>query len=106
MMLSGHMWNHIRNPPYVYPDNNNKLRYVAPGFSNQYGLESQIVAGLLALVSIALIVLNHTIPSLGANEKTRILPLIFLGVIFVGYSWIISLFRIKNGGYPFKILFL
>ncbi|CAG8565593.1 8009_t:CDS:2 [Diversispora eburnea] len=43
MMISGHMWNHIRGPPYVL-QNNGQISYIASGFSNQLGMESQIVA--------------------------------------------------------------
>ncbi len=99
------MWNHIRNPPYVYPDNNNRIRYVAPGFSNQYVLETQIIAALLGVISLALISLSSVIPKYGVSEKTRVLPLISMAVFIVGYAWLISLFKIKNGGYPFSILF-
>ena len=104
MMVSGHMWNHIRNPPYVYPDNNNRLRYVAPGFSNQYVLETQIIAALLGVISMSIIGLSSVIPKYSVNEKTRVLPLIALAVFIVGYAWLISIFKIKNGGYPFRIL--
>lgn len=42
-MISGHMWNHIRGPPYIIAQNG-KISYIAPGFSSQIGIESQIVA--------------------------------------------------------------
>ncbi|RUS15441.1 hypothetical protein BC937DRAFT_92437, partial [Endogone sp. FLAS-F59071] len=44
MMISGHMWNHIRKPPYVIGNNQGGISYIAQGYQNQIGLESQIVA--------------------------------------------------------------
>ncbi|RUS24806.1 hypothetical protein BC938DRAFT_473049 [Jimgerdemannia flammicorona] len=44
MMTSGHMWNHIRKPPYVVGNGQGGVSYIAQGFQNQIGLESQIVA--------------------------------------------------------------
>lgn len=41
VFTSGHMWNRIRNAPYASPQG-----FIAPGFSNQFVLETQIVGGL------------------------------------------------------------
>jgi oligosaccharyltransferase complex subunit gamma len=50
-MISGHMWNHIRGPPYIIAQNG-KVNYIAPGFSSQIGIESQIVAIICKLKRI------------------------------------------------------
>jgi hypothetical protein len=46
LFTSGHMFNHIRKVPYVSGDGKGGLSYFAGGFSNQFGLESQIVAAI------------------------------------------------------------
>jgi len=46
LFTSGHMFNHIRKTPYVSGDGKGGLNYFAGGFSNQFGLESQIVAAM------------------------------------------------------------
>jgi oligosaccharyltransferase complex subunit gamma len=46
LFTSGHMFNHIRKTPYVSGDNKGGITYFAGGFSNQFGLESQIVAAI------------------------------------------------------------
>lgn len=46
LFTSGHMFNHIRNVPYVAGDGRGGISYFAPGFQNQFGLETQIVAAL------------------------------------------------------------
>jgi oligosaccharyltransferase complex subunit gamma len=46
LFTSGHMFNHIRKVPYVSGDGRGGVSYFAGGFSNQYGLETQIVAAM------------------------------------------------------------
>lgn len=49
------MFNHIRKVPYVSGDGNGNIVYFAGGFSNQFGLETQIVAGMCAYLSACLL---------------------------------------------------
>lgn len=49
LFTSGHMFNHIRKVPYVAGDGKGGVSYFASGFSNQYGLETQIVAAMCKL---------------------------------------------------------
>jgi len=49
LFTSGHMFNHIRKVPYVAGDGKGGVSYFAGGFSNQYGLETQIVAAMCKL---------------------------------------------------------
>jgi oligosaccharyltransferase complex subunit gamma len=46
LFTSGHMFNHIRNVPYVAGDGRGGISYFASGFQSQYGLETQIVAAM------------------------------------------------------------
>lgn len=46
LFTSGHMFNHIRKVPYVSGDGRGGMSYFAGGFSNQFGLETQIVAAM------------------------------------------------------------
>ncbi|KAG0326175.1 oligosaccharyl transferase subunit ost3/OST6 [Dissophora globulifera] len=41
---SRHMWNQIRNPPYSMKGRDGSTGYIAAGFQNQFGLETQIIA--------------------------------------------------------------
>jgi oligosaccharyltransferase complex subunit gamma len=40
------MFNHIRKVPYVTGDGRGGINYIVPGFQQQLGLETQIVAAL------------------------------------------------------------
>ncbi|KAF9956270.1 oligosaccharyl transferase subunit ost3/OST6 [Mortierella alpina] len=44
VMISGHMWNQIRHPPYTMTGRDGRPGFIAAGFQNQFGLETQIVA--------------------------------------------------------------
>ena len=46
LFTSGHMFNHIRKVPYVSGDGRGGVSYFAGGFSNQFGMETQIVAAM------------------------------------------------------------
>ena len=41
---SGYMWNKIKGAPYVAVDQSGKTSWIAGGYQNQLGLESQVVA--------------------------------------------------------------
>jgi oligosaccharyltransferase complex subunit gamma len=46
LFTSGHMFNHIRKVPYVTGDGRGGVNYIASGFQNQLGLETQVVAAI------------------------------------------------------------
>lgn len=66
LFTSGHMFNHIRKVPYVAGDGRGGISYFAGGFSNQYGLETQIVAAMckIHLSNVVLRADNNRWPSL------------------------------------------
>lgn len=43
---SGHMWNKIKNAPYVQAGEGGKMTWIAGGFQNQLGMESQVIGGI------------------------------------------------------------
>lgn len=54
LFISGHMFNHIRKVPYIVGDGHGGVSYIAGGFQNQLGLETQIVAAICKTKSFAL----------------------------------------------------
>ncbi|KFZ10276.1 hypothetical protein V501_05256 [Pseudogymnoascus sp. VKM F-4519 (FW-2642)] len=101
LFTSGHMFNHIRKVPYVVGDGHGGVSYFAGGFSNQYGLETQIVAAMYGLLSFATISLALKVPRISDPRTQQVAVIVWCGIIFVMYSFLLSVFRIKNGGYPF-----
>lgn len=119
------MFNHIRKVPYVAGDGRGGISYFAGNFQSQFGLETQVVAalckstkalwrspvndndtdlilldGLLAFCSISLAV---KVPRISDARSQQVAVLAWGGVLFIMYSFLLSIFRIKNGGYPFSL---
>ncbi|PNS20678.1 Dolichyl-diphosphooligosaccharide--protein glycosyltransferase subunit 3 [Sphaceloma murrayae] len=101
LFTSGHMFNHIRKVPYVVGDGKGKVSYFAGGFQNQVGLETQIIAALYGVLAFATISLALKVPRMADPRMQQIAVFVWGGVIFGTYSFLMSVFRIKNSGYPF-----
>jgi oligosaccharyltransferase complex subunit gamma len=104
LMNSGHMWNHIRKPPYII-SNKGQISYISQGFSQQLGLESQIVAVIYGILAFSTASLAISVPRLPSASKQRVAVYVWMGCVFVVFSFLMQLFKIKNGGYPFNLLF-
>ncbi|KAI4140178.1 MAG: hypothetical protein LQ340_007914 [Diploschistes diacapsis] len=97
------MFNHIRKVPYMAGDGRGGINYFAGGFSNQWGMETQIVAAMYGILAFATISLALKVPRI-ADSKQQQVAVILWGVVMLGmYSFLLSVFRIKNGGYPFHL---
>jgi hypothetical protein len=53
------------------------------------------------LLSFATISLALKVPRISDPKTQQLAVIVWGGVIFVMYSFLLSVFRIKNGGYPF-----
>jgi oligosaccharyltransferase complex subunit gamma len=60
LFTSGHMFNHIRKVPYVAGDGRGGISYFAGGFSNQFGMETQIVAAMCKSPAHAAVTRHNT----------------------------------------------
>ncbi|KAF7725138.1 oligosaccharyl transferase subunit ost3/OST6 [Apophysomyces ossiformis] len=103
-MISGHMWNRIRSPPYVMYAQN-KINYIAAGFSQQLGLEVEIVAAIYGVLAFAIVSLAVSVPKFDDKLRQRIGVYVWTLCVIVIFSVLMNLFRLKNGAYPFHILF-
>ena len=121
LFTSGHMFNHIRKVPYVAGDGKGGISYFAGGFSNQFGMETQVVAAMCTLtprlrsvdanlttldgvLSFSTIALAIKVPRMSDPKLQQAAIFIWTGVMLGMYSFLMSVFRIKNGGYPFHLL--
>ncbi|KAL1902075.1 oligosaccharyl transferase subunit ost3/OST6 [Ceratocystis pirilliformis] len=103
IFTSGHMFNHIRKVPYVAMTRDGGISYFAGGFQNQLGLETQVIAALYGILSFCSISLAIKAPRIASPTGQRIAVVILSAVILVVYSLLMNIFRIKNGGYPFRL---
>ncbi|KAM3518223.1 hypothetical protein MY4038_010151 [Beauveria bassiana] len=103
LFTSGHMFNHIRKVPYIAGDGKGSISYFAGGFQNQFGLETQIVAAIYGLLSFCTITLATKVPRMTDAKTQQVTVLIWGAVLFLMYSFLLSVFRFKNVGYPFSL---
>ncbi|KAF3050924.1 oligosaccharyl transferase subunit ost3/OST6 [Didymella keratinophila] len=101
LFTSGHMFNHIRKTPYVQGDGKGGISYFAGGFSNQFGLESQIIAAIYGVLAFATISLALKVPRIADSRAQQFAVFLWSGVLLCVYSFLLSVFRQKNGGYQF-----
>jgi oligosaccharyltransferase complex subunit gamma len=101
LFTSGHMFNHIRKTPYVQGDGKGGISYFAGGFSNQFGLESQIIAAIYGVLAFATISLALKVPRIADARAQQFAVFLWSGVLLCMYSFLLSVFRTKNGGYQF-----
>ncbi|KAF2965683.1 hypothetical protein GQX73_g7891 [Xylaria multiplex] len=103
LFTSGHMYNQIRKVPYVAGDGRGGISYFAGGFQSQYGLETQIIAFIYGVLSFATISLAMKAPRTKDSHLQQVMVIAWGIVLTVMYSYLLSVFRVKNGGYPFKL---
>lgn len=101
LFTSGHMFNHIRRVPYVANNGRGGVSYIAGGFSNQFGLETQIVAVIYAILSFATISLAMKTPRIVDPARQKAAIVIWNIVLLTAFSFLMNLFKQKNGSYPF-----
>jgi len=99
VMISGYMFTRIRNVPYTGADGN----WIAAGHQNQFGQEVQVVSFIYGLLSFAFLMLIMIVPYQSSPQKQRMQVYLWSAVILIIYSVLVSLFRVKNRGYPFKL---
>jgi oligosaccharyltransferase complex subunit gamma len=103
LFTSGHMFNQIRNVPYVAGDGKGGVSYFASGFQNQYGLETQIVAAIYGILALSGISLAIKVPRMTDPKAQGIAIIAWGSILFLVYSFLLSVFRGKNAGYPFSL---
>lgn len=102
-MTSGYMWNQIRHPPYVQPAQGDRVNYIAGGYSNQLGAETHIVAAVYAILAFSAYTLSSILPKVRDPVKQRLGVYVWTGISLVMLGVLMNLFKIKQGGYPFKL---
>jgi len=99
VMTSGYMFTRIRNVPYNGGDGN----WIAAGYQNQFGQEVQVISFIYGLLSFAFLMLILVVPYQSSPQRQRLQVYLWTGVVMIIYSVLVSLFKVKNKGYPFKL---
>ncbi|EKM55563.1 uncharacterized protein PHACADRAFT_144077 [Phanerochaete carnosa HHB-10118-sp] len=99
-MTGGFMFVRIREMPYTGNDG----QWIAAGYQNQFGQETQVVGLLYGLLSASFLMLTMVAPYQTSPRRQQWQVWLWSAVICIIFSVLVSLFRVKNRGYPFKLL--
>ena len=113
-MCNGYMFNKIRRSTYAGKTQSG-IEYFQGGMQNQYAIETQIVSFIYGVLGLSALLMAKLIPytytyfmkkqkQYNAALSSVVLTFLFLTIIFFFSSALLYVFRIKNGGYPFKFL--
>ncbi|KAK7014849.1 hypothetical protein R3P38DRAFT_2997956 [Favolaschia claudopus] len=100
VMTSGYMFTRIRGSPFMGHDGN----WIAGGFQNQYGQEVQVIAVVYGVLGLAFVMLTMVIPYQTTAQRQRFQIYLWSAIVMSVYSILIVLFKVKNRGYPFRLL--
>ncbi|KAJ7172460.1 hypothetical protein C8R46DRAFT_1086003 [Mycena filopes] len=100
VMTSGYMFTRIRNSPFTGGDGS----WIAGGFQNQFGQEVQVIAAVYGTLGFAFTMLIMVIPYQATAHRQRFQIYLWSTIIMLVYSILIVLFKVKNRGYPFRLL--
>ncbi|XP_071485848.1 dolichyl-diphosphooligosaccharide--protein glycosyltransferase subunit TUSC3-like [Diadema antillarum] len=102
-MTSGQMWNHIRGPPYAHRNpQTGQVSYIHGSSQGQFVAETHIVILLNAAVTCGIILLNKNSITDGDVRKRRVVTVIGLALLVFFFSLLLSIFRAKYRGYPYR----
>ncbi|KAA1471152.1 oligosaccharyl transferase subunit OST3/OST6 family [Dentipellis sp. KUC8613] len=99
IMTSGYMFTRIRGTPMTAANG----QWIAPGFQTQFGQETIVVASIYGLLSASFLMLAVVAPLQSSPGRQRTQIYIWTVVIMILFSVLVSFFRVKNRGYPFKL---
>jgi len=104
-MLSGQMWNSITGANFAEYDPDGSVKWFSSGFQQQYGLESQVVAVVYGLATLAFIQLGTGALKIKNPTQQSIVASLLIFTFLACITFIVTLFRRKFPPYPYKIYF-
>ncbi|KAJ2019748.1 oligosaccharyl transferase subunit ost3/OST6 [Coemansia sp. S680] len=104
LMTSGFMWNKINDPPYMGQTKSGEVALFVPTNSQQFAVETQIVAVTYAVCALCIVILVKHAPKIQGADQRTFVTLVFVLVLMLMFSYLNSVFRLKMPGYPFKLL--
>ncbi|CAG9864570.1 unnamed protein product, partial [Phyllotreta striolata] len=105
-MTSGQMWNHIRGPPFVHKNQNGQIAYIHGSSQGQFVFETYIVMFLNAAVVLGIILLTESAKGKRDPKRRKIFAIVGLALLSIFFSLLLSVFRTKTQGYPYRVSFL
>ncbi|KAM5221450.1 dolichyl-diphosphooligosaccharide--protein glycosyltransferase subunit MAGT1 [Ctenodactylus gundi] len=103
-MTSGQMWNHIRGPPYAHKNpHTGHVNYIHGSSQAQFVAETHIVLLFNGGVTLGMVLLCEAATSDMDIGKRKIMCVAGIGLVVLFFSWMLSIFRSKYHGYPYRM---
>ena len=100
------MWNHIRGPPLYYKNpQTGQTGYFSGTSQYQFIAETYVILALYAVISIGIVLMGDKFTVLEEMGIQKYTPMIGLCVVVLVFGYLLSIFRMKYGGYPYSFLF-
>ena len=104
-MLSGQIWNKIRNPNLV-GETQNEITWIHVSRKRQFVLETYFVLFMYGFVVFGMLLVIEAAESVNRNVTRRqIIAFIGVVLILIFFSLLLSIFKSKLHGYPYSLLF-
>ena len=104
-MLSGQMWNKIRNPNLVGKTQND-MTWIHLSRKRQFVLETYFVLFMYGSIVFGMLLVIEAAESGNTKVKRRqIIAFIGVVLILIFFSLLLSIFKSKLHGYPYSLLF-
>ncbi|XP_045154845.1 magnesium transporter protein 1-like [Echinops telfairi] len=105
VMTSGQMWVQIRGAPFSQRNPcTGQVHYIDPQNHVQFAAETYLVALCQVCISLGVVFLDAAATSRRPIVKRKMMYLIGVGLVATVVSWLLSLFRRKVPGYPYRLL--
>lgn len=106
LMTSGQMWNHIRGAPLMQRGRGQNT-YIHGSSSGQYVIETYLVIAINAGIAIGIVLMTDGLKGgdRADTRKKKIMARLGFGMLVVFFSLLLSVFRQKSYGYPYRLLF-
>ncbi|OBA19329.1 hypothetical protein METBIDRAFT_33512 [Metschnikowia bicuspidata var. bicuspidata NRRL YB-4993] len=101
MFLTGHMFNQMKNSPYVR-DDGRKVEYFAPSPQMQYIFETQALSSLYGLSGLLFLVLTVRVSKIKDAKAQLLASVVVCACLYLLYGIFLNIFGIKYGGYPYR----
>lgn len=104
LLISGYMYNQIRNAEMYKVDKDGVIHYFAQGHNVQFGTETQIMSIIYTTLFAGLFIIIQVLPQLKNPRNKLILSITASTIMFIAYSYIIAVYKLKSPSYPFQLL--
>ncbi|XP_037658537.1 magnesium transporter protein 1-like [Choloepus didactylus] len=105
VMTAGEMWTRIEAAPYAERNpHTGQMHYIHRMYYSQFVGETYIISLLNMCITLGMVILDKAATSRMNFLKRKMMCMIGMCLVVIFFSWLLSLFRYKEPGYPYSFL--